>query len=44
MGALYSVDTLELLSHFCIREYQITMDPDNGIDFRRLTVSNPRPR
>ena len=44
MGALYSVNTLQLLSHFCIQEHQTVLDPAEEINFATLPFKESRPR
>lgn len=44
MGALYSVHSLRLLSHFCIQEHSIAVHPLERIDFDSLPFSYPAER
>jgi len=44
MGALYSVHTLRLLSHLCIQEHAVTLDPSRRISFGSLPSKQPKSR
>jgi hypothetical protein len=44
MGALYSVHSLGLLSHFYIQEHAVTLDPSRKISFSSLPSKQPKPR
>jgi hypothetical protein len=44
MGPLYSMDSLEFLSHFFVREQSVAVDLDARIDMAALPCDEPRPR
>ena len=44
LGALYSVQTLKLLSHFCIQEHTVTVEPERRISFSTLPSKQPKAR
>ena len=44
LGALYSVQTLKLLSHFCIQEHSVTVEPERRISFSTLPSKQPKAR
>jgi len=44
LGALYSVHSLQLLSHFCIQEHAVTVDPSRRISFSTLPSKKPKSR
>ena len=44
MGPLYSIRTLELISHFCIVEHATEFVPEDAVDFDGQPWQNERPR
>lgn len=44
LGPLYSVQSLRLISHFAIREYEKRINPERAIQFRDEDIAEERPR
>ena len=44
LGPLYSVQSMRLISHFLIREYEVEINPDEAVVFHDSDISEARKR